>query len=304
MTITLTGENSYLLINELRRLTREFKKENGPLSVEGIDAEDADAEKLKGAISGIDLFAPKKLIVINDASKNKEFSESVEQIFENIPESTDVIFVEQNIDKRLSFYKTLKKNTDLREYKNIDFQGLVVWAVNRAKDLGGNISQRDARYLVERSGLDQQNLSHELEKLVLYDKNIRREQVDLLIEQTPQSTIFQLLEAAFSGNKKRAMQLYEEQREMKVEPQKIIAMIAWQLNIISLAKSAGDRSSNQIASDSKLSPYSLSKSLAIARNFSVTRLREMVRELLDIDVRSKSTKIDLDSALELYLLSL
>src|SRR3546814_19438404 len=62
---------------------------------------------------------------------------------------------------------------------------------------------------------------------------------------TPQSTIFELLDAALSGNTRRALELYEEQRSMKVEPQQIIAMLAWQLHVLAVVKAAGERRSEE-----------------------------------------------------------
>ncbi len=72
---------------------------------------------------------------------------------------------------------------------------------------------KDAKYLVMRVGANQQTLSNELAKLLSYDKAITRQTIDLLTEQTPQSTIFELLDAAFAGNSKKAMELYAEQRD-------------------------------------------------------------------------------------------
>ena len=109
------------------------------------------------------------------------------------------------------------------------------------------MKSNDARYLVERVGTNQQLLANEIEKLALYDKDISKESIDLLTEETPQSTIFELLEAAFAGNHRKVQTLYAEQRAMKVEPPQIIALLAWQLHILAIIKTAGDRTPETIA---------------------------------------------------------
>ena len=180
--------------------------------------------------------------------------------------------------------------------------GLAQWLTQRTKQQGGSISSGDARYLVERVGLNQQLLASELEKLLLYDLKITRETVDLLTEATPQSTIFQLLEAAFAGNAKRTMKLYTEQRALKVEPQQIIAMLAWQLHVLALVKTAGARNSQEIASEARLSPYVVQKSQAIAQSLSLAELKKLIKDLLTIDTRLKRESLDSDEMLKNYLL--
>jgi DNA polymerase III delta subunit len=138
----------------------------------------------------------------------------------------------------------------------------------------------------------------------LYDPKITRQTIDLLTEPTPQSTIFQLLEAAFAGNSRRAMQLYAEQRALKVEPSQIVAMLAWQLHVLAIIKTAGERGVDTIANEAKLNPFVVRKSQSIARNLSLARLKKLVSELLKIDVASKRTSIDPDEALQHYLLAL
>jgi DNA polymerase-3 subunit delta len=155
---------------------------------------------------------------------------------------------------------------------------------------------------VERVGSSQQLLGGELEKLILYNPQITRETIELLTDATPQSTIFQLLEAAFAGNTKQALQLYSEQRALNVEPAQIIAMLAWQLHVLAIIKTAGDRSPDTIAKEARLNPFVVKKSQNIARKLSLPELKELIGDLLRIDVQSKRTSIDADEALQHYLL--
>ena len=157
---------------------------------------------------------------------------------------------------------------------------------------------------MERVGANQQLLSNELDKLLLYDANISRRTIDVLTDPTPQSTIFQLLEAAFAGNSKRALQLYAEQRALKVEPVQIIAMLTWQLHVLAIIKTAGDRSIDVIAQEAKLNPFVVRKSQAIAQSLTLTELKKLVTDLLKIDTASKRTNLDPDEALQHYLLAL
>jgi len=282
----------------------DFVTAHSDLALERIDAEEAEFNRLLESLTSLPFLADKKMVVLRRPSANKQFIEEAEKLLAEIPETTEVIIVEPKLDKRLTYYKLLKKSTNFREYKQLDVAGLARWLVNEAKAKGGSLNQRDAQYLVERVGLDQQLLGNELEKLLLYNTTVTRETIDLLTEATPQSTIFELLESAFSGNAKRAMELYREQRALKVESPQIIAMLAWQLHILALIKAAGDRSADAIASEAKLSPFVVRKSQAIAHKLTIAELKQLVAELLDIDARSKRTNLDIDEALQNYLLKI
>jgi DNA polymerase III delta subunit len=113
-----------------------------------------------------------------------------------------------------------------------------------------------------------------------------------------------LLDAAFVGNKTRALELYEQQRAQKVEAQAIMAMIAWQLRIMALAKTGGNRSAQQIAKEAGLSPYPVTKSQNLVKKIDKQKLREMVSDALQIDYKSKTRDIDLDEALKTYIVTL
>jgi DNA polymerase III delta subunit len=303
MIITLAGENNFGLRRELKRLVDTFTGEYGDLALERLDGQEADFKRIGEALSSLPFLASRKMIVLRGPGNNKQFAEQVEQILGNLPETNDVIIVEPKLDKRLSYYKFLKSKTDYREFLELDINGLSRWLAETAKAQGGSLSTGDARYLVERAGAKQQLLSNELEKLLLYDPKITRQTIDLLTEPTPQSTIFQLLEAAFAGNPKRALELYAEQRALKVEPAQIVAMLAWQLNILAIIKTAGNRGPEAVAKEAKLNPFVVQRSQSVARKLSLAQLKKLVSDLLKIDVATKRTSIDPDEALQHYLLA-
>lgn len=304
MIIVLTGENAYGLQRELNALVQPFLQEHGDLAVERLDGQEASLDKIVESLTSLPFLASRKLVVLRTPSTNKQFIEQAEQILGNVDDSTDVILVEPKLDKRLSYYKLLKKSTDFREFHELDQNGLARWLSEAAKAQDGSLSPSDARYLVERVGANQQLLSNELEKLLLHNKQVTRQTIDLLTEPTPQSTIFQLLEAAFAGNAKRTAELYAEQRALKVEPPQIVAMLAWQLHVLAILKTAGERGVDQIAKEAKMNPFVISKSQGIARKLTLAELKGLISDLLDIDTKSKRTNLDADEALQNYLMEL
>lgn len=304
MVIALTGSNFYLLKRRLDELASEFVGRYGELALEGIDAEEADSRVVLDAVQSLPFLASRKMVIVRRAGVNKNISGQIEQIINSAGDSTDLILYEPDLDKRSAYYKVLKSKSQLEEYSELDTRALAGWVAEEARRLGGEISPAVAGYLVERIGPNQQQLASELDKLIIYEPKITREHVDLLTEKTPQSRVFDLLDAAFGGNKKKALQLYEEQRAQKVEPQAIMAMIAWQLKLLALAKLAGNKSAQQIAVDAGVSPWPVQKAQNLARKIDARRLKQMAAEAADIDHKSKISRIDLDEALKTYLVTL
>jgi len=304
MVVTLTGNNSYALRRRLNQLIGEFVAEQGELALERIEAESVDLQAILDAIQSLPFLAARKMVVVRDLSANKPAAEAIEQIISSVEDSTDLIIYEPAPDKRTSYFKVLKSKTELEEFNELDTRSLANWLADEAKKQGGQLGLADANYLVERIGANQQMLASELGKLLTYDPQVTRANIDLLTEPTPQGKIFELLDAAFGGNKKRALKLYEEQRAQRVEPQAILAMIAWQLQLLALAKYSKDKPATTVAKDAGLNPYPVTKAKNLAAKISKNELNKMVDEALDIDWRGKTTAIDLDEALKTYITTL
>lgn len=304
MIITLTGANDYELKQRLQQLVGNFVAEHGELALERIDAEETDVHTIIEAVQAVPFLAAKKMVVLRGLSANKTAAERIERILDAVADSTDTVIYEPSPDKRTGYYKSLKKRTVLEQHPELDKPSLAKWLAGEAQKRGGSIGLAEATYLVERIGPDQLLLSNELDKLLSLDSLISRDTIDRLTEPSPQSRIFELLDAAFAGQTERTLALYEDQRAQRVEPQRILAMMAWQLHVVALVAASGQRSTGAIAQEAKLNPFVIDKARRIARRLNIEQTKLLVGELLDIDVKSKSTALDLDEALKNYLLQM
>jgi DNA polymerase-3 subunit delta len=304
MVFALVGNNSFALHRRLNELVSVFVKEHGDLALERIDAEETDPQAILDALQNLPFLATKKMVVVRSLGQNKRAAEQIEQIIDAGSGDMDLILYEPQIDKRTGYFKTLKAKAQLEEFNELDTHSLSKWLAGEAKERGGEITQTDANYLVERVGADQSLLSNELDKLLTYNPKITKQSIDLLTDPLPQSKVFDLLDAAFAGSKGRALKLYEEQRAQKVEPQAILAMIAWQLQLLALTKYADGKSTTQIAKDLGMNPYPISKAARLAHKLNDAKFKEMVDFAFEIDLKSKTSPIDLDEALKTYITTL
>lgn len=293
-----------MLNRELRRLVDVFVAEHGDMALEQFDGEETEFDRMREALQSLPFLASKKLVVLKKPSANKQFVETAEALLSDVSDTTDVIVVEPKLDKRLSYYKFLKKSTNFTEFNELDAAGLARWLVATAKERSGSLTQQDAAYLVDRIGVNQQQLSSELDKLLSYSQEISRDTIDAMTVRNPQSTTFDLLDAALGGKGERALALYEEQRAMNVEPQLIMGTFGWQLHVMALIKTAGNRDPQTIAKEAKLNPFVVRKSQALANRLSLAELKELIHRVATLDRRLKSEAIDPDEAFRNLIISL
>ncbi len=304
MIYTLSGGNSYLLRSKLAILVNAFTAQYGDFGLEKINAEDCSYSKILESVTAIPFLAEKRLVIIDSPTGNKELCDGIQNVLSSTSDQVDVIFIESKFDKRSSVYKVLKKTTDFEEFIELDEQGLARWVVDYVKKMKGNISMTDARYLVHRAGPDQRKLSNEVDKLLTYNAVISKDSIDVLTVLTPSSTIFDLLDAALHGDQGKAVAMYDEQRLQKVEPQAILALLSWQLTIIAIVKTAGEKSPETIAKEAKLNPFVVRKTIALSRSLSVKDIKSIVTRTLELDIRLKSASIDPDEAMKNLLCTL
>lgn len=302
MVIVLTGDNTFLLRVELHHLTEAFLANYGDMALEYLDGEEVSYERIGESLQSVPFLVSKKMVILQNPSVNKQFFEQFEALLSDVTDNTDVIVVEAKLDKRTNYYKWLKKNTEFKEYTELDSRGLALWAVQYAKEQNSELTLSDAAYLVDRIGVNQERLSNEIQKLALSGEKITRENIEIMTEPTPQSKIFDLLDAAFSEQTQKALNLYNEQRGMKVEPQEILAMIGWQLRQVALAKTAGNK--HDLIKEGRVSPYSANKAKVVANRLTIQKLKKLIYDLIVLDARSKRQPIDLDEALQTYILSI
>ena len=303
MVNTYTGKNTYDLSRRLNQIQKEFIADHGDLAVERIDASAVDTDSVLQAVQSLPFLAGKKLVIIKNISSNNELLDRIQELSERTADGVDVYIVDQSIDKRKTSYKDLKKYTNVTEFTELRPHDIANWATKFAKEKSATISRSNAQYLVDRTGGSQQQIEKEIEKLALYNTEISRESIDLLTDESLQSSIFTLLDAAFAGDKTKVLNIYRSQRSARVDPHYIMAMLTWQLHLIALAVHAPQKTESALLAAGQSANPSR-KALQLARRITTDELERYVEALCVIEVQLKSSITDPDAALELFFLEI
>ncbi len=290
------GPNHFALQKALKKHVDEFEHKHGNLAVEKYYGDEIEIDKIQSALESTSLFSSNKLVVVKSLGENKQ-ADQVGELLDAATEESELLLIENKPDKRSNYYKTIKKHAQITEYKELDERELVDWMTSQAKTKDVELSRADAEYLINRVGNQQARINNELKKLFDFTNKIDKKTIDIMSEPIPQNTIFELLEAVFFGQQKRAVEFYENLRLSGSQPPMILSMIIWQLHLISLMAYAGSRTIDKVSSDSGIKPFPLRKSQALARRLGGEKIKNLFNELEALDYKLKTHYINADEAI-------
>lgn len=304
MIIVLTGPNDYARMSALKKISDDFVDKYGDFGLEKIDASVSEYGRLLENVASLPFLAERRMIVLAGIQSNSTLVNDVSKLIDATSDTTDLIIDEAKFDKRLSLYKILKKKAEIRDFKELDERSIVNWLVSEARVRGASLSLVDANKIVLRAGNNQMLLSNELNKLINYSPKISSGSIEELVSPIPSSSIFELIDSVFSGNKARAIEIYTDQRMQRVEPQAIMGMIAWQLHIIAIVKFNYYRSVEDIASSTKINPFVIRKTQNLVSKLSEAEVRHLISKAVKVDYRLKTYNIDADEAIQNFIVTI
>ena len=135
--------------------------------------------------------------------------EGIESDLGIIPETTDLIFREGDLNPRNPMISALKNVAKVIFFQSLRHQEVIGWIINRADYLNAMIDRSAASLLAESIGGDLRILNTELEKLSLYKQGetIGRQDVSDLVPYVREQSIFRVVDAAIEGDTGQSLKM-------------------------------------------------------------------------------------------------
>lgn len=284
----LTGENEYEIRARRARVIAEFRAGKNDDAVSTVDGTVVSVDELPQLLMGVSLFAPERLVVIDDAAAQKSVWEKLADYLPEVGEGMDVMLIASGVDKRTKTYKWLQKNATLQQFESLRGVSLEKWTQEKAQELGVEIAPQVVRYIIEYTGGDQWQLRNDIEKLSLSSKPVTLELVRELLIPNPASSAFDLLDAALAGDASRVNGLLEGVRSHE-DPYRFFGLLSNQIFAILVIAAAGNRPAETIAKDSGLHPFVVRKTQSLARALSASERRRLAKIIATTDMQLKSS---------------
>ena len=271
------------------------------------DGKETTQEEVIAMADTMPFFAERRVLLVEDSGWFKKDSKAMADYLPSMPETTVLIFVEKELDKRNRLYKQVIKCGYWAELKRQSPRELTRWVLGLLGREGIRITEPVMESFLNRTGEDMNGIRMELEKLISYlgDRKVVTE-ADLEAVCSAQITgkIFDMITAMAQKNRKQALALYYDLLALKEPPMRIIFLMARQYNQLLQVKELFYESSDQgaVAKKLGLQPFVVGKLRTLARTFSREELERNVESCVQAEEDMKTGRLTDLVAAELLLM--
>ncbi len=245
------------------------------------------------------------------------------EVLKNTPPSTLCVLVDTGVTDKGKDIRDQKRLHDINPLfaqietaaKSVELMAplsgaqLNMWVSVKVKDIGGSITPQAVSALARLIGGNLWIMSNEIAKLALYAKDRRIEEKDVydLVANARETTIFALIDAIFDGRFEAAQGTMRQLFQAGEAPAQVLFMIVRQMGLIVRLKDmkAQGKPKNEMQSRLGLmQEFVWTKTQGQADRFSMARVKEIYRKLLETDLAIKTGKYDGETALYILVAEL
>ena len=300
------GEEAYLKRYYKERFVKAMVSEGDTMNYSYFEGKNTNPKAVIDSAETLPFFAERRLIVLENTGFLKNASPELAEYIKEIPETTSVIFIEEELDKRGKLYKAIKDKGRIVELKRQDDQTLMKWILGFVKREDKQISEATIRYFLGKVGNDMENIQRELEKLFCYcmhRTDITVADIDAICTTQIENHIFDMVDAVANKEQKKALDYYYDLLALKEPPMRILYLLTRQFRILMEVKDMEGLGFGQkdIASKVGIMPFLVGKYRAQAKAFSKKELREIVEAGVEAEEMVKTGRMGDALSVELFL---
>lgn len=256
------------------------------------------------AAEQLPMMAARRVIKITDvrisANSNKDnLKEENEDLLASYlrrpAETSVVLFIADELDKRRKMAKLLIENSVAVEFTELKDFELLKWAADKLKESGVTADPKALEYLISLTGSNLGRLTNELDKLstaVLPDKIITTELIEALVPNSKELSNFDLTDSLIAKNKSKTFQILYKILDDGAEPLMLLGLIANNFRRISLAKELMARGAEkkEVFRLIKMPPSKHDNFLVTARRIEREKLAKIIKRIAETDLAIKTSK--------------
>ena len=302
----LYGDEDYLKLQYKNTLLRALVTEGDTMNFSRFEGKEAQVPALIDLAETMPFFADHRVILVEDSGFFKNAAPQLAEYLPDMPETTCMIFIEKEVDKRSKTYKSLKDIGRMVEFKTPDEKMLTRWVLTVLQKNGKKLTQPTMQLFLEKAGNSMGNIDRELEKLICYvgDREIiQMDDVEEICTGQTENRIFDMIHMMAEKRQKEALELYYDLLALKEPPMRILFLLVRQFNILLQVKTmvAAGMEQNQIADRAGLRSFTIRRYRSEAGHFSVQKLKEALRDCARAEEDVKTGRLDDRLSVELIL---
>ena len=251
-----------------------------------VDGKGGSAARVVAAAQTVPMMSARRMVLVREvgAMAAAELAGLLPYLDDPSP-STVLVATASKIDKRLKFFATAGKKKYIHELKPP--RDVAGWVAKEATRRKVNIQRPAIARLVEVVGADLSRLSLSLEQLSLYagGRTIESDDVDDLVAETRERSVFELSDAIGAGDRHRALAAVAALSDQRQSAIGVVAMLARYMRQLALYR-AGSRDGmggGELARVLGVPPFVVDKLGRQARRYSDASLDRAIAALSETD---------------------
>lgn len=251
-------------------------------------------------------FSEYRLIIMENSGFFKAANEDMAEYVKTVPESTILVFVETEVDKRGKLYKAIKAQGSAVELARQPEGKLTAWVLGLLKRAGRKITERDMKLLLAKTGNDMENIAGEVEKLICYTMGrevITAEDIEEICSEQLSGKIFEMMDAISEKKQRKALELYYDLLTLKEPPMRILFLLARQFNLLMQVKELKRQGCDNaaIAKKAGIPSFFVGKYASQAGRFDMETIKKALTECVETEEAVKTGRIEDRLAAELLI---
>lgn len=178
------------------------------------------------------------------------------------------------------------------------FTALTNWVRTELKDAGVKFKGDVPQTLIDLFSENLPAIAAEIQKLAVLDENLSSKRVREIVNRLAARDAFDLIEACTSGNAKVALHTCHSLLAQDEAPQKILGTLQWQYNLVakcvamreSINKNQSNLDASYVAKTLKVKPFVARKAFSLSQNINESKLRTLLKMVLEADITMKTGK--------------
>jgi DNA polymerase-3 subunit delta len=241
-------------------------------------------------------MAARRVVRVSDFGRLRDADEEALLRYLDRPaESSTVVFIADDLDKRRKLSKVLLQACVSVEFAELKDSEAVAWAKSRLRELKAEADDRTLRQIVGLVGTGVRRLESELTKLAtaaLPGGYISMDMVESLVGRSREMSNFELTDHLIARNRGRALETLRRLLDDGAEPVMLIGLLASSYHRLALAKDLMSRGAPKEEVFRVVPmPYSMREDfLATARRADADELATRIRRIADADLRIKTSQ--------------
>ena len=301
----LYGEENFLKNSYKNKLKAAIIGED-TMNFSYFEGKGLDLDELIRMADTMPFFTEKRLILIEESGFFKSSADVLADYLPTMPETTCLLFVESQVDKRNRMYKKVKEIGYPAELARQNSTQLARWAAGLLNKEGRKITGQTMELFLSKTGDDMEHIRMELEKLIAY--TIGREvitdaDVETICTVRVTNKVFDMVSAIVNRQTRKAIDLYDDLLTLKEPPMRILFLIARQFNQLLQVKELMGKGMDKaaIASRLKIQPFVVGKIMPQSRQFSREQILSYVTLCVEAEEAVKSGRLQDRLAVELLI---